>query len=103
MSLDILILKKHEFSKLQKIDQSYPKVTIKATNIKDMNIKILFFYSHIAPHFSFQKRCQKNDSLFIYNNYINFNHTWGNFDWPIKVTPSVIKVTQFDRETVISL
>ena len=26
-------------------------------------------------------------------NYINFIHTWGNFDWLIKVTPSVIKVT----------
>ena len=31
--------------------------------------------------------------LFIYDNYINFIHTWGNFDWPIKVTPSVITVT----------
>ena len=30
---------------------------------------------------------------FIYNNYINFIYTWGNFDQPIKDTPTVIKVT----------
>ena len=29
----------------------------------------------------------------IYDNYINFIHTWGNFDQLIKVTPSAIKVT----------
>ena len=38
--------------------------------------------------------------LFIYDNYINFIHTWGNFDWPIKVTPSAIKVTPFDGTLV---
>ena len=30
--------------------------------------------------------------IFIDNNYINFIYTWGDFDEPIKVTPSVIKV-----------
>ena len=36
------------------------------------------------------KRFQRYDSLFIYDNCINFIHTWGNFDQPIKVTLSVI-------------
>ena len=58
MSFDILILKK-QFSKLQKIDQSYPKVVIKVTNIKDMNIKILF-YSPIPPHIFRLKEYGKN-------------------------------------------
>ena len=44
----------------------------------------------------------------FYNNCINVINTWGNFDRPIKVTPSVIKVTlsavkvtPFDRVTLI--
>ena len=50
-----------------------------------------------------QKRRQRNDSLFIYHNYINFIHTWGNFDRQIKVTPSAIKVTPFDEVILIGL
>ena len=30
--------------------------------------------------------------IFIYDNYINFIYSWGNFDRPIKVTPRVNKV-----------
>ena len=48
--------------------------------------------------------------FFIYDNYINFIYTWGNFDRPIKVTPgtikvtpSAIKVTPFDGVTLIGL
>ena len=80
-----------------------------------MNIKYFAFYKkynikHSPTCFSSQTRRQRNESLFIYNNYINFIHTWGNFDWPIKVTPSAIKVTSsaikvtpFDGVTLISL
>ena len=48
--------------------------------------------------------------IFIYDNYINFIYSWGNFDQPIKVTPSAIKVTPsaikvtpFDGVTLIGL
>ena len=48
--------------------------------------------------------------FFIYDNYINFIYTWGNFDRLIKVTPgtikvmpSAIKVTPFDGVTLIGL
>ena len=96
MSLDILILKKQQFFKFQKIDQSYPKVTIRVTNIKDINIKILFFYSPIPWHVfrPIKDAKKKRQFIFIHDNYINFIHTCGNFDdWPIKVTPNAIKVT----------
>ena len=57
----------------------------------------------------FDPKKTPNDSFFfIYDNYINFIYTWGNFDWSfkvtpgtIKVTPSAIKVTPFDRVTLI--
>ena len=50
--------------------------------------------------------------IFIYDNYINFIYTYGNFDWLIQVTPSVmvikvtpraIKVTPFGRVTLNGL
>ena len=48
--------------------------------------------------------------IFIYDNYINFIYTWGNFDRliivtpsAIKVTSSAIKVTPFDGVTLIGL
>ena len=40
-----------------------------------------------------KKMPKKWQFIFIYDNYINFIHTSGNFDRPIKVTPSAIKVT----------
>ena len=49
---------------------------------------------HSSTCFSFKKKIPKKwQFIFIYNNYINFIYTWGNFDQPIKVTPNVIKVT----------
>ena len=101
VSLDILILKKKQFSG----DQNYLKVAIKVTSINDMNIKILCFI-HAFPHTFFvpkQRNCQRNNSLFIYDNHSNFVQTWGNFDQPIKVIPSAIKVTPLDGVTLISL
>ena len=74
------------------------KVAINVTNIKDINLKILCSFIHMrsTTSFSSQKRCEKRwQFIFIYNNYINFIHTWGNFDQLIKVTPSTIKVTPF--------
>ena len=47
-----------------------------------------------------KKMPKKWQFIFIYDNYINFIHTWGNFDRPIKVTPSAIKVTPFDGVTL---
>ena len=44
-----LSFSKQQFSKLQKIYQSYSKVAIKVTNDKDMNIKILCFI-HTLPN-----------------------------------------------------
>ena len=48
--------------------------------------------------------------IFIYDNYINFIYTWGNFDRliigtpsAIKVTSSAIKVTPFDGVTFTGL
>ena len=75
MSLDILILEKQQFSKFQKNqsksphrgDQSYPKVAIKVTNIKDINIKILcFFYSRIPPHVFCPKKDAKEITVYFY-------------------------------------
>ena len=41
-------------------DQSHPKVAIKVTNIKDINIKILCFFIHAFPHmFSDPKKTLK--------------------------------------------
>ena len=57
---------------------------------------------HSLPCFSSQKRCQRNDTLFI-NNYINFIHAWGNFDRSIKVTPGVIKVTPSETPGAIKV
>ena len=41
VSLVILILKKRQFSKLQKIDQSYPKVAIKVTNLFTLGVTLI--------------------------------------------------------------
>ena len=76
-----------------------------------MNIKILCFFIHAFPTCLLsQKKCQRNDSLFIYDNYINFIHAWGNSDQlikatpgAIKVTPTAIKVTPFDGVTLFHL
>ena len=93
-------------------NQSYPKVVIKVTNIKDINIKILCFFIHTFPHMFFvsKKMPKKWEFIFIYDKYIYFIHTWGNFDRLIKVTPSAIKVTlsaikvtPFGRVTLIGL
>ena len=73
-------------------NQSYSKVTIKVTNIKDINIQILCFFIHaftlLCPMFFIPKKMmpKKWQLIFIYDNYINFIHTWGNFDRLIKVT-----------------
>ena len=40
-----------------------------------------------------KKMPKKWQFIFIYDNYINFIYTWGNFDRLIKVTPGTIKVT----------
>ena len=76
-------------------DQSYHKVAAKLSiYIKDMNIKILCFFIHAFPTCLLsQKKCQRNDSLFIYDNYISFSHASGKFDRLIKATPGAIKVT----------
>ena len=119
VSLDILILNKLQFSKFQKIDQSYPVSTIKVSPklqskllILKTNIKILCFFIHAFPHMFFiPKNMQKKwQFIFIYNNYIDFIYSWGNFDRLIKVTPSAIKVTlsaikvtPFDGITLIGL
>ena len=66
VSLDILILKKQQFSKLQKIDQSYTKVAIKVSNIKDMNINILCFFIHAFPHMFFIPKKTPKKWQFIY-------------------------------------
>ena len=68
-------------------------------------IKILCFFIQAFPMFFDPKRRQRNDSLFLFTiaNYINFIYTWGNFDRPIKVIPSAIKVTptgNFDRSLI---
>ena len=74
-------------------------MAIKVININDMNIKILcFFYLHIPLHVFRPQRDAKEMTVYLFSIYIysynyNFIHTWGNFDWSIKVTPSVIKVT----------
>ena len=57
-----------------------------------MNIKILFFYSHIPPHVFHSEKDAKEMKVYLFM-IINFIHTWGNFNRPIKVTPNVIKVT----------
>ena len=66
---------------------------------------------HSPTCFSSQKRCQRNDSLFLFMIIILTLFTLRvTFDWPIKVTPSVIKVTPsaikvtpFDGVTLIGL
>ena len=71
----------------------------------------MLFDSSIPPHVFVPKQTPKKwQFIFICDNYINFIYTWGNFDQPIKVTPSAItatpsaiKVTPFDRVTLISL
>ena len=71
----------------------------------------MFFYSRIPPHvFRLKKDAKEMTVFFIYDNYINFIYTWGNFDRSIKVTPgmikvtpSAIKVTPFDGITLIGL
>ena len=50
----------------------------------------MFFYSRIPPYvFQPKKEAKEMTFFFIYDNYINFIYTWGNFDWLIKVTPQV--------------
>ena len=62
------------------------------------------FYSRIPPHvFWLIEYAKEMTVYFIYNNCINFIHTWGNLDRLIKVAPSAIKVTPFDRVTLIGL
>ena len=103
VSLDILILKKQQISKFQKIDQSYlvgvlkvtPKLQSKLLIWKTYKHKntLFFLFTHSPMFFFPNKTPKKWQFIFIYNNYINFIYASGNFDWLIKVTPSVIKVT----------
>ena len=58
---------------------------------------------HSPTQFLSQRMGQRNDSLFIYNKCSKFIPALGNFDQPIKVTPSVSKVTPFEGVTLISL
>ena len=103
VSLDILILKKQQISKFQKIDQSYlvgvlkvtPKLQSKLLIWKTYKHKntLFFLFTHSPTFFFPNKTPKKWQFIFIYNNYINFIYASGNFDRLIKVTPSVIKVT----------
>ena len=62
------------------------------------------FYSRIPPHvFWLIEYAKEMTVYFIYNNCINFIHTWGNLGRLTKVAPSAIKVTPFDRVTLIGL
>ena len=47
-------------------NQSYPKLAIKVTNIKDMNIKISFFYSRIPPHVFHLKQDAKEVRVYLF-------------------------------------
>ena len=58
-----------------------------------MNIKILCFIHTFCP----KEYAKEMTVYFIYNNCINFIHTWCNW------APSVINVTQFAGVTLISL
>ena len=90
VSLDILILKKQQFSKLQKTDQSYPVGAIKVTPnlwsklviFKIWTSKYFAFFIHAYPNiYIFRPKKDPKEMtvyLFIYDNYINFIHTWDN-------------------------
>ena len=56
-----------------------------------------------TPFLSQSREIAKKISLFIYDNHSNFVQNWGNFDQPIKVIPSAIKVTPLDGVTLIGL
>ena len=69
---------------------------IKVANIEDKNIKTHCFFIHAFPTcFSSQKDAKEVTVYLLFTIIIlNFIHTsWDNFDQPIKVTPTVIKVT----------
>ena len=108
MSLDFLILKKQQFSKLQKTSQSYPVGSIKVTPmsrskllvLKILNIKILcFFFSRIPQLVFCLKKDTKEMTIYLFTIIILNLSTLG----VIKVTPSAIKITQFDGVTLIGL
>ena len=112
MSLDILILKKQQFSKFQKIDQSYPKVAIKVTNIKDINIKILCFFIHTFPHMFFDpKKTPKKWQFFLFMTIILTLFTLGVTligqsklpQVPLKLLQVRSKLPPFDGVTLITL
>ena len=76
VSLDILILKKQQFSKFQKIDQSYLTGVLKVTpKLQSMLLiwkiykhknTLFFLFTHSPTCFSSQKRHQRNDSSFLF-------------------------------------
>ena len=90
VSLDILILKKQQISKFQKIDQSYlvgvlkvtPKLQSKLLIWKTYKHKntLFFLFTHSPTFFFPNKTPKKWQFIFIYNNYINFIYASGNFD-----------------------
>ena len=102
MSLDILILKKQQFSKLQKTSQSYPVGSVKVTPMsrsKLLVLKIFGFFSRI-PQLAFcLKKDTKEMTIYLFTIIILNLSTLG----VIKVTPSAIKITPFDGVTLIGL
>ena len=58
----------------------------------------MFFYSCIPSHVFRPKKDAKEVTVYLFTIIILtlLTLTWGNFDRSIKVTPSAIKITQFD-------